>query len=132
MGIRIMLGNRDDRVIAVFMPIIFAMLALCFNGLSAYMFRMYTKQNFTSFAPAVTCVMWIFFVVYDAISSFVGMLETYATTPVNTWQGVVQGMDEIGVAGAFFVIVMALLLSFGPFLTCMFYELARPQTAEQE
>ena len=127
MGIWIILGRNDERVIATCMPIIFAALALCFNGLSAYMFRMHLQQKFTKFAPAVTGVMWIFFVGYDFVSSFIGMLETYATTPINSWRGIVQNMEQLGGAGSFFIIMMAILLSFGPFLCCMFYELARSE-----
>lgn len=124
MGLRIILGRHDDRPIAFFMPMIFAMLALCFNGLSAYMFRMYMQEKFTRFAPIVTGIMWVFFVTYDAVSAFVGMLDQYATTPVDSWQGIIRAMDHLGAAGGFFVVVMAALLAFGPFLCCMFYQLA--------
>lgn len=127
-GIWIMLGRRDEDPIAMFMPMIFATLALAFNGLSAYMFRMYTKANFTTFAPTVTCIMWVFFVAYDFISSFVGMLDTYATTPIDSWGGIVRAMRDLGATGGCMVMIMALLLSFGPFLCCMFYELARTET----
>lgn len=127
MGIQIILGRNDERVIATCMPIIFAALALCFNGLSAHMFRMYMHQKFTTFAPAVTCIMWLFFLTYDVVSAFIGMLETYATTPITSWRGIVQNMEQLGGAGGFFVVVMAILLSFGPFLCSMFYELARSE-----
>jgi hypothetical protein len=131
MGIWIVLGRNDDNVIAVFMPVIFALLALCFNGLSAYMFRMFLKGDFGKFAPTVTCIMWIFFVIYDGSSAFVGMLDTYSKERANSLHGIMQGMEQLGGAGAFLVLVMALLLSFGPFLCCMFYELARPATVQR-
>src|SRR5438093_1558605 len=72
-GLRLILGTKDDNPIAIFMPIIFALLAICFNGLSPFMFRYYMRHGFSGFAPTVTSIMWMFFVGYDFVSSFVGM-----------------------------------------------------------
>lgn len=124
-GIRIVLGERDDDFIAFCMPIVFALLAICFNGLSAFMFRMFMRQGFSTFATSVTCVMWMCFVAYDFASSFIGMLATYCpSVRVNSWPAIMEAMSQLGAAPSFFVIIFALLLSFGPFLACMFYQLA--------
>ena len=125
-GLWIILGRRDDDLISIFMPVIFATLALCFNGLSPYMFRMFMQMKFTQFASTTAGIMWVFFLIYDIVSAFVGMVDVYAPVSLTSVQGVIQPFRQLGGAAGFFVIIMAILLPFGPFMCCMFYELARP------
>lgn len=123
-GIRDVVGVKDDDFIAVCIPIFFAVLALCFNGLSSHFFRLFARESFSSFSTAVTLILWIFFLAYDWLSSLIGLLNTFSRVHVTDWATMMQAVNQLGALASFFVIVMAFLASLGPFLLTLFYELA--------
>jgi len=125
MGIRQIMGPGDRGLIVTFMPMLFAMLALCFNAVSAHIFRMYLQRGFGSFASSVTFCMWAFFLTYDAISSLIGILSCYTSAEIGSFEAGRIAFASLRHLAAFFVVVMAALLSFGPFLCSVFSDLIK-------
>lgn len=123
MGIQSVMGPGDGGIIAFSMPYCFGALAFVFNALSSFIFRMYMRRGFTKISFVMVFVMWIFFLGYDGLSSFIGILGIYTNTEVNSWASMKQAMDQMGGLSAFLVFVMSALLAFGPFLLTPFGEL---------
>src|SRR5262249_18051771 len=95
LGIKLVMGQNPQKPLTIWMPLIFAILALAFNGLSAFLFKMFKVEKFTKFTPRVCFIMWLFFVVYDVVSAGIGMLETYAHAPVTSWETGLAAVDHM-------------------------------------
>lgn len=124
-GIRQIMPQANDDVLVIGMPLLFAMLALCFNATSAYMFRMHVERGFSSFPSTVTFSAWVFFLSYDAISSLIGILSTYTTQRIYSLSSAVHAFQSLDTLAAFFVLIMAALLALGPFLCTLFSDLTQ-------
>ena len=123
MGIHQIMGKGNEGFIVGLMPFFFAALALCFNALSAHMFYMHKKRGFTSFASTVTFFMWVFFLGYDLVSGLVGVLASYSSMQINSLQTCRAAFASVGWLAGAFIVVMAALLSSGPFLCRLFSDL---------
>lgn len=124
-GFRIIFPQTSEEdPIAVFTPVFFALFCIVFNGGSGMMFRMYVQEGFTRFSTAVTCLLWIFFLSYDVVSSFVGLLDTFSGIRVESFGSIMRAFNQLNPLAMFVLTVLAFILSLAPFLFCMFYELA--------
>lgn len=86
MGIGQIMGKGNGGWIVTLMPWLFGGLAVTFNGLSAHIFRHYREAGFGAFARSLTFVMWGCFMVYDSLSSFIGILGTYTGIEINSME----------------------------------------------
>ncbi len=131
-GIQMIVGFGDYTLIPMTMPVLFAILSICFNGVSGYLFAELKRRKGITFTTAVAAVMWIFFLAYDGISSFIGMLSVYSGKPVTSFETAITAMRSLGTLASVFIVIMALLLAFGPFLVTLFWSLLKQDSNEGE
>jgi len=126
-GVTSILGEGDKGIIATFLPLVFATLALAFNATSAYFFAMFVRQDgqFTDFSSTVTIIVWVFFVTYDGVSSLLGIFNIFSGVHVESWATVQEAVTALGGLGTFFAMIVSTLLALSPFITAMFGELIK-------
>lgn len=127
-GVTTLLGEgKRPGIVASLLPLTFATLAIAFNASSSYWFALFVKQGcqFSEFSSGVTTVVWVFSVVYDCTSSLLGLTAIYTDVTVKSWAAVNEAIGILGGFGAFFILMIAGLLSLSPFICAMFGEVLK-------
>lgn len=131
-GIRDLIGVGDHSFTASMAPIMVALLALSFNGLSPWLFKMFKDKGVGGFATGATFCLWIAFVSYDAISNISGLLSTFSGIRVSDFDSGERATERLGGSASFVIMLLATLFTFGPFLIGIFGELVLPANESQE
>ena len=130
-GFQMILGEGNGGMVAAFLPLAFATLALSFNAMSSFFFAMFvqTRRELAQptgerpdFTTVVTTILWFAFVFFDCISSLGGILSIYTGVMVTSWAGFQEATRTLGGFGALFALLVAALLSLSPFIVALFGE----------
>lgn len=122
-GIESVLPEATDSMILQVCPLIFATLALSTNALSSYLLRMFAVKEFTQFSRGFLTACFMGFLVYDGVSSWLGLLAQFTGQPIRTLSGMFAAMRSLDSGQVIVAGVIATLASFAPLLTSVFFDL---------
>lgn len=114
---------KNNSVIVMWTPFVFAGLALSFNGLSSYMLRMFQTQQMTTFSKRFLVTTFFCFLAYDGISSFLGLLSSFSDREITSLSAAREAFGSLESSQRLLVLIVATLASFGPFLATTFFDL---------
>lgn len=131
-GISTFIPQDNRSIVLKMVPLIFAILAISINSISAWLFRMLDHQQHTEFTKSFLAMVFLGFLTYDGVSSFLGMLAEFYGQKLSTVQGIFEAYHSIGVACGILSAIVAILASFSPLLTSMFWDLYQDMAAEEQ
>lgn len=131
-GVRAVIPEGNDSWILKITPVLFAVLALTFNGTSAHLFRHFRRGRFGGVATLALLAVWLNFLAYDWITSFAGVVAEFAGRPLGSVEAIWEAYMALSLAQQYVATVIAILASAGPFLASAFSDLAAERWREAE
>ncbi len=119
-----------DKGILTYVPLVMASLILAFNATSAYIFITVRDLGYTEPSKVFILGLWGFFLLFDALSSWVGFMLPIADSHSL---GIMETFWNLSPLQKLFSILIPTLMVTGPFLTTVFWEMcsdAREQISQ--
>lgn len=124
MGIDTLIPDGNESLILMVVPIAVACMSLAFNATSSYLLVQFREQDAAALSKMFLLVIWLCFLVFDGVSSWLGLLSCLHEGEIATLSEIASACRGLDGAQNIMCLSVAVLATAGPFLATVFWDLA--------
>ncbi len=124
MGINTLVPEGNESLILMVVPVAVACMSLAFNATSSYLLILFREQETTGLSKIFLLVIWLCFLVFDGVSSWLGLLSCLHEGSIGTLNEIAVACRGLDGAQNIMCLSVAVLATAGPFLATVFWDLA--------
>ena len=129
-GIQALISPEATSIVVRVLPFVMAGLALSFNATSSYLLVMFQTKGFTKFSQWFLICAWMGFLIFDGVSSWIGMIYAVSGVEMLTDGGMTKAFESLNEAQLGLATVVSILATFGPFLATVFWDLSEEDAGQ--